>query len=132
MASLIFLSVRNVLMALIRPMVPMEIRSSMLMPVFSKRRAMYTTSRRFRSMRVCRTDSSPPSSRASSAASSSRGSGGGRVSLPPIYMTLSGLRSLRRNLRRRCSSAVSTSLHLLPLRVAPQGVIAAAVTDGVI
>ena len=54
-ASLMFLSVRNVLMALISPMVPMEIRSSMCIPVFSNRRAIYTTSRRFRSISVCRT-----------------------------------------------------------------------------
>ena len=39
-ASLMFLSARKVLMALMSPIVPMEIRSSMLMPVFSKRRAM--------------------------------------------------------------------------------------------
>ena len=38
-ASLMFFSGRNVLMALIRPIVPMEIRSSMLMPVFSNLRA---------------------------------------------------------------------------------------------
>ena len=35
-----FLSALYVLIALISPMVPMEIRSSILIPVFSKRRAM--------------------------------------------------------------------------------------------
>ena len=59
-----FLSARKVLMALMSPMVPMEIRSSMLMPVFSNRRAIYTTSRRFRSMSVCRACGSPCSRRA--------------------------------------------------------------------
>ena len=38
-ASLMFRSVRNVPMALMSPMVPMEMRSSIWMPVFSKRRA---------------------------------------------------------------------------------------------
>ena len=39
-ASLMFLSLRKELMALIRPIVPMLIRSSSPTPVFSKRRAM--------------------------------------------------------------------------------------------
>ena len=39
-ASLMFLSARKVPMALMSPIVPMEIRSSMLMPVFSKLLAM--------------------------------------------------------------------------------------------
>ena len=45
-----FLSGLKVWMALMRPIVPIEIRSSMWMPVFSNRRAMYTTSRRLCSM----------------------------------------------------------------------------------
>ena len=44
-----FLSVLKVEMAFMRPSVPIDIRSSIPMPVFSKRLAMYTTKRRFRS-----------------------------------------------------------------------------------
>lgn len=82
MASLMFLSVRYVPTALINPMVPMEIKSSMLMPVFSNRLAMYTTSRRLCSISSLRASSSPM--RSSSSASRSRLRGGGRVSLPPM------------------------------------------------
>ena len=49
-----FLSGEKVLTPLMRPMVPMEIKSSRLMPVLSKRLAMYTTSRRFRVIRISR------------------------------------------------------------------------------
>ena len=120
-----FLSARKVLMALMSPMVPMEIRSSMLMPVFSNRRAIYTTSRRFRSMSVCRACGSPCSRRAMTSVSSSLGRGGGKVSLPPIYMILSRLRRLCSH----ASSRLNSFFMLPPLRSAPQGLIPAAVAD---
>ena len=71
-------------MALIRPMVPMEIRSSRPVDTFSNRRAIYTTRRRLCSTRVCFAPSSPRSSAARAAFSSSPFRGGGRVSLPPM------------------------------------------------
>ena len=77
-----FLSARKVPTALMSPMVPMEIRSSIPTPVFSNRRAMYTTSRRLCSISSLRASSSPM--RSSSSASRSRLRGGGRVSLPPM------------------------------------------------
>ena len=77
-----FFSGRKVFTALIRPMVPMEIRSSVLAPGESNFRAIYTTSRRLCSISSFRASSS--SSRASSSASRSFVSGGGSVSLPPM------------------------------------------------
>lgn len=50
MASLIFFSLLKVFTALISPMVPMEMRSSVSTPVFSNFLAMYTTSRKLCSM----------------------------------------------------------------------------------
>ena len=79
-----FLPDLKVFTALMRPMVPMEIRSSMLMPVFSKRLEMYTTRRRLCSISSCRAASSPLSRALIARSSSSLSSGGGRVSLPPI------------------------------------------------
>ncbi len=69
--------------ALMRPMVPMETRSSMPMPVLSNFRAMYTTRRRLRSISTPRTPRSPSLSRPSSSSSSSLERGGGSASLPP-------------------------------------------------
>ena len=58
MASLIFFSGEKVFTALIKPMVPMEMRSSRLMPVDSNFLAMYTTSRRLWTISCCRASSS--------------------------------------------------------------------------
>ena len=79
-----FLSSLKVFTALIRPMVPMEIRSSTLTPALSNRRAMYTTSRRFRSMRMFRASWLPAAYSCKSRASSHGSSGGGKTSLPPM------------------------------------------------
>ena len=79
-----FLSGSKEFTALIRPIAPMEIRSSMLMPVFSNLRDMYTTSRRLRSISVARAPLSPALARRISATSSSRERGGGSRSLPPM------------------------------------------------
>ena len=81
-----FCSGLKVLMALISPMVPMEIRSSTPTPVLSNFFAMYTTSRR-----LCSISSAFaswllrrfPAGR-SLCASSSEASGAGSTSLPPI------------------------------------------------
>ena len=81
---MIFFPELKVFTALISPMVPMEIRSSMLSPVFSKRLAMYTTRRRLCSMRSLRAASSPLSSAPIAFSSLSFSRGGGRVSLPPM------------------------------------------------
>ena len=51
---------------------------------------MYTTSRRLRSMSFCRAASLPAAACARSCCSSAPDSGGGRMSLPPMYMTLDG------------------------------------------
>ena len=53
------------------------------MPVFSKRLAMYTTRRRFRSISVALAEGSPAIRAERTSCSSSRLRGGGRVSLPP-------------------------------------------------
>ena len=79
-----FLSERKVLIPLMSPMVPMEIRSSMFTPVDSKRRAMKTTSRRLCSISSRLASRSPSSNRARASASASRSSGGGKMSLPPM------------------------------------------------
>ena len=83
-ASLIFLSVRKELMALMSPMVPMEMRSSASTPVFSNLRERYTTRRRLCSMSFALTSSASlfSSSFFSSSASSSGESGSGSASLP--------------------------------------------------
>ena len=52
MASLMFLSLLKVLIALINPMVPMEIKSSTPTPVLSNFFAMYTTSLKLCSIRM--------------------------------------------------------------------------------
>ena len=83
-ASFIFLSGLKVFIAFIRPIVPIEIKSSTYMPVFSNFRAIYTTRRRFLSINVALTDISPSASAFMSLASSSFVSGEGSVSLPPI------------------------------------------------
>ena len=84
-ASLIFFTGLKVLIALISPMVPIEIKSSTLTPVLSNFFAIYTTSRRLCSIR------SDLASFSSGVPSFSRilaslwlSSGGGRMSLPPI------------------------------------------------
>ena len=79
-----FLSGLKVWMALMRPIVPIEIRSSMWMPVFSNRRAMYTTSRRLCSMSREAASSLPAASARMVCCSASRSSGAGMVSLPPM------------------------------------------------
>ena len=68
-----------------RPMVPMEIRSSTPTPVLSNFFAMYTTSRRLCSMSsfLAALSSSVPSLPMASA-SSSASRGAGRMSEPPI------------------------------------------------
>lgn len=80
-----FLPGSKVLMALIKPMEPMEIKSSMWIPVFSNLRATYTTSRRLRSMSVFFTSAASGVRRRSRSASSSGVSGAGSASLPPMY-----------------------------------------------
>ena len=67
-----------------RPMVPMEIKSSMPTAVFSNFLAMNTTSRRFLSIRTERAVPSSFGSRATMSASSSGVSGWGSGSAPPI------------------------------------------------
>ena len=81
---MIFFSASKVPTALISPMVPMEMRSSSGIPVFSKRRAMNTTSRRLCSISVRRAASSCSLRRRARARSSSGERGGGRGSGPPI------------------------------------------------
>ena len=80
-----FLSGLKVLMDLIRPMVPMDIRSSTPTPVLSNFFAMYTTSRRLCSIRMAFASSSysvPRSLMTLLSFSISRG--GGSTSAPPI------------------------------------------------
>ena len=76
-------------------------------------------------MSVWRAAGSESASRAMSAASSARGSGCGRVSLPPMYMTLSGLLCALIQRSSRCSRFFTAS----PLLSAPQGLIPAAVAE---
>lgn len=59
MASFIFLDASKVFTAFMRPIVPMEIRSSTVTPVFSNFLAIYTTSRRLCSIRAERALASP-------------------------------------------------------------------------
>ena len=80
-----FLSALKVLIALIRPMVPMEIRSSTPTQVLSNFLAIYTTSRRLCSISRDRASvSSSVPRRAIISASFLLSSGGGRISAPPI------------------------------------------------
>ena len=71
-------------MALISPMVPMEIRSSMPTPELSNLRAIYTTSRRLWVMSRSLASLSPSAARRIASASSAEFSGGGSVSAPLI------------------------------------------------
>ena len=78
-----FLSALKVFIALISPIVPIDIRSSIPIFVFSNFFAMYTTSRRFLSTSTERSEPSP-SSLPIMSLSSSCVSGGGSVSGPFI------------------------------------------------
>ena len=78
-ASFIFLSVLNVFIAFINPIVPIDIKSSSPTPVFSNFLAMYTTSLKFLSTNVCLTLSSPLANFSSISVSSSLVNGGGNV-----------------------------------------------------
>ena len=78
-ASLIFLPVLNVLIDFIKPIVPIEIRSSIPIPVFSNFLAIYTTNLKFLSTNSCLTDSSPLLNLCSACSSSSDSNGGGSV-----------------------------------------------------
>ena len=82
MASFIPRSGQKVPTALMRPIVPIEIRSSIPTLVFSNFLAMYTTRRRLCSIRALFAPSS--GSRESSSLSSSGLSGGGSVSGPQM------------------------------------------------
>ena len=84
-ASLIFLSGLNVLIALISPIVPMEIKSSTPTPVLSNFFAMYTTSRKLCSIKsfFALSSRSEPSALII-LASSSTSNGAGSTSEPPI------------------------------------------------
>ena len=88
-----FRSTRKVDTALMRPIVPMEMRSSMPIPVFSNRRARYTTNRRLRSMSVCLARSLPAASSFKSVCSCAGASGWGKTSLPPMYKIFSGCKT---------------------------------------
>src|SRR5699024_2580030 len=83
-ASLFFFSGLNVLTALFSPMVPILIRSSILIPVFSNFRAIYTTKRKLRSINTALADLSPLGNNSSSSFSSSFDNGGGSAALPPM------------------------------------------------
>ena len=84
-ASLIFLSGSNVLIAFINPIVPIEIKSSTPTPVLSNFFAIYTTRRRLCSISIFLACSSfsVPSPRIAFL-SSSVSNGAGRISDPPI------------------------------------------------
>ena len=71
-------------MALIKPIVPMEIKSSTPIPVLSNFFAMYTTKRKFLSIKSAFTATSLFSNRNKASASSSASRGGGKISEPPI------------------------------------------------
>ena len=79
-----FLSALKVLIALIRPIVPIEMRSSIPIPVLSNFFAMKTTRRRLCSIRVFLAPSESKSSLFMTSDSSAGDRGGGRVSEPPI------------------------------------------------
>ncbi len=79
-----FFSTRKVFTALMRPMVPMEIRSSTLAPGLSNFLAMYTTSRRLWVIRGSRAPGTPLRMSSITFASSSLVRGAGRVSGPLI------------------------------------------------
>ena len=78
-ANFMFFSVLNVFIAFISPIVPIDIKSSMPTPVFSNFFAIYTTSLKFLSTKVCLTVSSPLDSFSNISFSSSLVKGGGNV-----------------------------------------------------
>ncbi len=78
-ASLMFLLVSYVLIAFISPIVPIDIKSSIPVPVFSNFLAMYTTSLKFLSTSSCRVSLSPCANFFRAFASSSAFKGGGNV-----------------------------------------------------
>ena len=84
-ASLIFLSLSYELIALISPIVPIDIKSSTPTPVLSNFFAIYTTSLKLCSIRVCFASASEAVPSASIAFCSSLApSGAGNISVPPI------------------------------------------------
>ena len=83
-ASLIFFPVLNVFIAFINPIVPIEIKSSKSIPVFSNFLAIYTTNLKFLSTKICFELLSSSSILESTSISSSAESGGGKVWLPLI------------------------------------------------
>ena len=84
-ASFMFLSVLNVFIPLIRPIVPIDIKSSTPTPVLSNFFAMYTTSLKLCSINILLADSSFSFINFSNCfASSSPSSGAGSTSGPPI------------------------------------------------
>ena len=84
-ASLMFLSGLKVLMDLINPIVPIDIRSSTPTPVLSNFLAMYTTNRKLCSIKIAFASSSysVPKSLITCVSFSSS-NGGGSTSEPPI------------------------------------------------
>ena len=76
-ASLIFLSELNVFTPFISPIVPIDIKSSIPIPVFSNFFAMYTTSLRFLSTKICLVSKLFSSDSCFISFSSSAGSNGG-------------------------------------------------------
>ena len=84
-ASLIFFSELNVFTPFIKPIVPIDIKSSIPIPVFSNFFAMYTTNLKFLSTNICLVCKlSSSDSLFINSASSSGGNGGGNVWLPAI------------------------------------------------
>src|SRR5699024_7036329 len=79
LANLILFSILNVFTPIIHPIEPILIKSSILIPVFSKFRAIYTTRRKFRSIKTARADLSPCGKSSSNSLSSSFVNGGGKA-----------------------------------------------------
>src|SRR5699024_10205874 len=78
-ANLIFFSGLNVFTPFISPMSPILIKSSIFIPLFSNFRAIYTTRRKFRSIKTARADLSPCGKSSSNSLSSSFVNGGGKA-----------------------------------------------------
>ena len=83
-ASFMFFDTLNVFIAFISPIVPIDIKSSISIPVFSNFFDMYTTSLKFLSTSVFFASSSFFSKLSNSFSSSSCDNGGGNVWLPPM------------------------------------------------
>src|SRR5699024_1083827 len=78
-ANLIFFSGLYVFTRFISLIALVLIKSSILIPVFSNFRAIYTTRRKFRSIKTSRSDLSPCSNNSSNSLSSSIDNGGGKA-----------------------------------------------------